>query len=276
MNYNYNNQNTIQENFNPKCNFYTKDSPECKGTYVNLLKDTILYYVKKILKTLAGLTFIIGSYLIVEVIIRSKINKIFLFIYLIVFSLIITFIKKNDPEMYENIILGMCIYLGIQLLSVTDDVSVEQLKTSGSKSINRLSQRIQGVANPLLERSGLIEKKADLNKIMKGDVSLDDFNKLSESELAKIPRDKLAQLHKLQHQQLRQKQLERLPLEQLKKMQAKQLQGQMLNKAKKQLARQAQLKRDKNLLKQLQNAKAAQRLFGNSRLGNRYSSTNIF
>ena len=77
MNHNYNNQNSIQENFNPKCDSLTKDSPNCKGTVAMALKDTILYYIKKILKTIAGLTFI-GSYLILEVIIRAKLNKVFL------------------------------------------------------------------------------------------------------------------------------------------------------------------------------------------------------
>ena len=95
MNHNYNNQNSIQENFNPKCDSLTKDSPNCKGTVAMALKDTILYYIKKILKTIAGLTFVIGSYLILEVIIRAKLNKVFLVIYLIVFSIVITLIKMK-------------------------------------------------------------------------------------------------------------------------------------------------------------------------------------
>ena len=107
---------------------------------------------------------------------------------------------------------------------------------------------------------------------MKGDVSLDDFDKLTESQLAKLPRKKLDQLHKLQQQQLRQKQLERLPLSELKKMQQQKLQNDMLIKAKKQLAKQAQLKRDKNLLDRARR----RAVYGNSLLGDRFLGNNIF
>ncbi len=63
-------------------------------------------------------------------------------------------------------------------------------------------------------------------------------------------------------------------IEQLKKMQAQQLNKQYMKKARDQLAQQAKLRKEKNLLKQLANAKAARKLFGKTRIGKNYSGQN--